>query len=298
MSGRNCHVFSNNNIVSPSVVSDCLWPPWTVYLARLLCPWDFPGKNTAVGSYYLLQEIKLITYNKLSNHSGQNGGTSYRVIGFQGQSTLSTRLPDMGLGSLQPMSQPRLLVPRGSCLWWGGGTGERLAGWGRGPPFLRVQSAPATLLPLQQHQKMNQSAAFLTHEGLASKYVLKTHQHQPACRSLNPSAEEQTLLRASALRDAPHQHPSFSLVPQRGGNTLQLLLWWWVSVLLFTFSALQTQSTIVSSFLPLPFFRPHCEAQRIIVPQPGIEPVPPAVEAQGLNHWTTREVPIVCNSFP
>ena len=23
----------------------------------------------------------------------------------------------------------------------------------------------------------------------------------------------------------------------------------------------------------------------------GIEPVPPAVEAQGLNHWTAREVP-------
>ena len=25
--------------------------------------------------------------------------------------------------------------------------------------------------------------------------------------------------------------------------------------------------------------------------QPGMEPVPPAVEAQGLNHWTAREVP-------
>ena len=25
--------------------------------------------------------------------------------------------------------------------------------------------------------------------------------------------------------------------------------------------------------------------------QPGIEPVPPALEAQSLNHWTTREVP-------
>ena len=26
--------------------------------------------------------------------------------------------------------------------------------------------------------------------------------------------------------------------------------------------------------------------------QPGIEPVPPALEAQSLNHWTTREVPM------
>ena len=30
---------------------------------------------------------------------------------------------------------------------------------------------------------------------------------------------------------------------------------------------------------------------RILVPQPGIEPTPPAVEAQSLHHWTTREVP-------
>ena len=29
----------------------------------------------------------------------------------------------------------------------------------------------------------------------------------------------------------------------------------------------------------------------ILVPQPGIEPAPPAVEARRPNHWTTREVP-------
>ena len=28
----------------------------------------------------------------------------------------------------------------------------------------------------------------------------------------------------------------------------------------------------------------------ILVPQPGMEPVPPAVEAQSLNHWTIKEV--------
>ena len=32
-------------------------------------------------------------------------------------------------------------------------------------------------------------------------------------------------------------------------------------------------------------------ACRILVPQGGIEPVPPAVEAQSLNLWATREVP-------
>ena len=31
--------------------------PWTA--ARLLCPWDFPGKNTGVGSHFLLQRIFL-----------------------------------------------------------------------------------------------------------------------------------------------------------------------------------------------------------------------------------------------
>ena len=29
----------------------------------------------------------------------------------------------------------------------------------------------------------------------------------------------------------------------------------------------------------------------ILVPRPGIEPTPPAVEGQSLNHWTTRGVP-------
>ena len=33
-----------------SVMSDSLWP-------RLLCPWDFPGKNTGVGFHFLLQGI-------------------------------------------------------------------------------------------------------------------------------------------------------------------------------------------------------------------------------------------------
>ena len=32
-------------------------------------------------------------------------------------------------------------------------------------------------------------------------------------------------------------------------------------------------------------------ACRILVPWPGIEPVPPAVEVQSFNHWTTNEVP-------
>ena len=37
------------------------------------------------------------------------------------------------------------------------------------------------------------------------------------------------------------------------------------------------------------FFFSPC-AGRILVPLPGIKHVPPAVEANSLNHWTTREV--------
>ena len=31
----------------------------------------------------------------------------------------------------------------------------------------------------------------------------------------------------------------------------------------------------------------------ILVPQPGIQLMPPELEAQSPNHWTTREVPII-----
>ena len=40
-----------------SVVSDSE-TPWTAgFSTSLLCPWDSPGKNTGVGSHFLLQEI-------------------------------------------------------------------------------------------------------------------------------------------------------------------------------------------------------------------------------------------------
>ena len=41
------------------------------------------------------------------------------------------------------------------------------------------------------------------------------------------------------------------------------------------------------------FFRLRHVACGILVPQPRIEPVPPAVEARRLNHWTAREVPMM-----
>ena len=39
----------------------------------------------------------------------------------------------------------------------------------------------------------------------------------------------------------------------------------------------------------------HHVACRILVPLPGIAPTSPAVEAQSLHHWTTREVGGCCS---
>lgn len=38
------------------------------------------------------------------------------------------------------------------------------------------------------------------------------------------------------------------------------------------------------------FFLPRCMAYGILVSQPGMEPLLPAVETQSLNHWIAREV--------
>ena len=39
------------------------------------------------------------------------------------------------------------------------------------------------------------------------------------------------------------------------------------------------------------FFRPRRVACVILVARPGIEPAPPVVDVQSLNHWTAREDP-------
>ena len=35
----------------------------------------------------------------------------------------------------------------------------------------------------------------------------------------------------------------------------------------------------------------YCKVCGILIPRPGVEPIPPAVQGQSFNHWTTREVP-------
>ena len=49
--GRTCLLLFSHSVVSNSLRPHGLWP------ARLLCPWDSPGKNTEVGCHVLLQGI-------------------------------------------------------------------------------------------------------------------------------------------------------------------------------------------------------------------------------------------------
>ena len=49
---------SGSESISWSVMADSLWPHGLLP-ARLLCPWDAPGKSTGVGSHSLLQGIFL-----------------------------------------------------------------------------------------------------------------------------------------------------------------------------------------------------------------------------------------------
>ena len=51
------------------------------------------------------------------------------------------------------------------------------------------------------------------------------------------------------------------------------------------------QCPLGNTIFPFFYFLPCHVAYRILVPQPGIKPMPPAVEAQYLNHQTTWDIP-------
>ena len=58
---------------------------------------------------------------------------------------------------------------------------------------------------------------------------------------------------------------------------------------------------IALTILLLLLFRSCHVACGILVPRPGIEPMPPAMEAWRLSHWTAREIPrllVVAYGFP
>ena len=75
-----------------SVMSDSLWSHG-LQTTKLLCPWDFPGKNTGVGCHFLLQGILLTQ------------GLNLRLLHWQADS-----LPLYHLGSSIPEASIRSLL--------------------------------------------------------------------------------------------------------------------------------------------------------------------------------------------
>ena len=75
---------------SGPVESDSLWPHG-LQPARLLCPWDFPGKNTGVGCHFLLQCMKVKSKSEVMSESVRpHGKQPTRLLcpwGFPGKST-------------------------------------------------------------------------------------------------------------------------------------------------------------------------------------------------------------------
>ena len=53
-----------------------------------------------------------------------------------------------------------------------------------------------------------------------------------------------------------------------------------------------TVFSILAKMCLVCFVGAHCEACGILVPRPGIEHMPPALEVWRLNHWPTGKVPI------
>ena len=69
-------------------------------------------------------------------------------------------------------------------------------------------------------------------------------------------------------------------------------MWSFLSPRLWTPTKLEDPLATDFDFFCL-FVWPPCAACGILVPQPGIEPVPPAVEARSLNHWTTLATDLI-----
>ena len=101
--------------------------------------------------------------------------------------------------------------------------------------------------------------------------------HSPALLNCTMSPQNKFQRRA-AFPFSLHPHPMFPcLSDQTNSDQKEIfkkkkILEWKFSFLFFFFAILQVMWDL-------------------IVPWPGIELLPPAVEAQSLNHWTAREVP-------
>ena len=70
--GRGAFKEMHECVLSRSVISNSL-QPHGLQPARLLCPWDFPGKNNGVACHFLLQGIFLTQGSSLCPNAGGLG---------------------------------------------------------------------------------------------------------------------------------------------------------------------------------------------------------------------------------
>ena len=88
--------------VSYTVMSNSL-QPYGLSSARLLCPWDFPGKNTGVGCHFLLQGIFLTQGSNLCLLHSQADSLPLNLLGNPMQHYLNKNLISPVLGQIQFM---------------------------------------------------------------------------------------------------------------------------------------------------------------------------------------------------
>ena len=111
-------------VLSCSVVSNTLWP-YGLQPTRLLCPWDFPGKNTGMGCHSLFQGIfPTQGSNPLLPHWHADSLPLSHQGNPQGHSPPPQRHPLFAYYARAPLKASR-------CSWWGSD---------RSPP----QRSPAT----------------------------------------------------------------------------------------------------------------------------------------------------------
>ena len=125
------------------------------------------------------------------------------------------------------------------------------------------------------------SSGLLWKAELLNKHHLLYSRKQQICSSQEGGGPRMTVFLATASRPVSHSLPCLqSTLPPRRALILLLAGHWPTKLLNLFFS----------------FWWGTCYiAYRILVPQPGIKPVPAIVGAWNLNHWTTREVPELLN---
>ena len=103
----------------------------------------------------------------------------------------------------------------------------------------------------------------------------------------------------------PHSRPGWYITLSRVLCTIQQVLlgypfwiWQWVcdlpNIVILILKTQKEGEGLFFSYLItiITIIRLHSAACGILLPWPGIKPMPPALSVQSLNHWITREVPM------